>query len=212
MYMVYSETFILANTFDTYRGFNLAPRCHSCTKTTLDFYCSIHLTSSWFIEPVWVLTDLANCHGYYILLFFLTYPVAISPWKNRSHTKRLPMGNSRLPMGKMSSVTATTINELALTTTIFYHPQDRLLKCLQKLNQTGIPGLRCFGTVFRRSYQYFSIALNLKNLKSPVIHYELKFVKMQFLVKPISLWHNKEGNLKPIKAEFYPRFRLKSRH
>ena len=109
MYMVYSETFILANTFDTYRGFNLAPRCHSCTKTTLDFYCSIHLTSSWFIEPVWVLTDLANCHGYYILLFFLTYPVAISPWKNRSHTKRLPMGN-------MSSVTATTINELALTT------------------------------------------------------------------------------------------------
>ena len=49
--------------------------------------------------------------------------------------------------------------------------------------------LRCFDTVFRRPYPCFSIALRVILSLSdrykipPVIDYELKFVKMQFLRK-----------------------------
>ena len=60
------------------------------------------------------------------------------------------------------------------------------------LKQNGVPFilcLRCFDTVSQRPYRCFSIVLKvicacpIATNFSPVIDYELKFVKMQFLVK-----------------------------
>ena len=56
--------------------------------------------------------------------------------------------------------------------------------------------LRCFDTVFRRPYPCFSIALRVILSLSdrykipPVIDYELKFVKMQFLRKIDIIYDN----------------------
>ena len=59
--------------------------------------------------------------------------------------------------------------------------------------------LRCFDTaVFRRPYRCFSIALkvilSLSDRYKLFSNYELKFVKMQFFVKSISLWQQLTKN------------------
>ena len=62
-----------------------------------------------------------------------------------------------------------------------------------RANHSSSTVLRCFDTVFRRPYRYFSIDLKviyaclIATRFSPLIDYELKFVKMYFLVKSISL-------------------------
>ena len=62
-----------------------------------------------------------------------------------------------------------------------------------RANHSSSMVLRCFDTVSRRPYTCFSIALKLicpcliATRFSPAIDYEWKFVKMQFLVKSMSL-------------------------
>ena len=62
-----------------------------------------------------------------------------------------------------------------------------------RANHSSSMVLRCFDTVFRRPQRCSSIDLKviyawlIATRFSPVIDYELKFVKMQFLVKSISL-------------------------
>ena len=63
-----------------------------------------------------------------------------------------------------------------------------------RANHSSSMVLRCFDTVFRRPYRCFWIDLKviypclIATRFSPVIDYELKFVKIQFLVKSISRW------------------------
>ena len=108
MYMVYSETFILANTFDMYRGFYLAPRWSQLHQNNTRFllFCTSHflmirwatLGSYWPRELSWALNS--------FVLFDV--PRGNFTVDKIVHTQKgcFPMGNSRLPMGKMSSVTA----------------------------------------------------------------------------------------------------------
>ena len=79
------------------------------------------------------------------------------------------MGKSRLPMGKMSSVLNRNYGKLTCSNNYSLlsptGPPSKLPSETEAnrnpwfLNQGFLK--RCFGTVFRRSYQYFSIALKL---------------------------------------------------
>ena len=76
-------------------------------------------------------------------------------------------------------------------------PQRDALRRFKTLIQIKV----LINTVFRRLYWYFSIALKvilsfpIVTKFSPVIEYELKFVKMQLLVKSISPWQQWTKNV-----------------
>lgn len=150
MYMVYSETFILANTFDTYRRFNLAPRWSQLHENDTRFllFCTSHflmirwatLGSYWPRKLSWALNSFVLFEvprGNFTVEKLFTHKKVASPWA----TAVCPWVKCRADKGS----SAVNRNYRKLTCSNNYNllsptAQDRRVKCLQKLKQIGIPG------------------------------------------------------------------------
>ena len=93
IYMVYGETFMLTNTFNTYRGFNLAPRWSQLYENNTRFllFCTSHflmirwatLGSYWPRKLSWALNSFVLFEvpsGNFTVEKSFTHKKVASPW------------------------------------------------------------------------------------------------------------------------------------